>query len=134
MPSLNHLIVKVFPRILETILGSTIFSSWFSSGGGNAKSFKESFQGRVSKSHWPKNFLQSATVEVSSLTDEPDFYNERDLASSTHFSRNAHTGVNHVGEPCDDAVHSPSWLGGQFGTVDLESNSQGMPHSLGSLV
>ena len=135
MPALNHLIIKVFPRILETLFGSTIFGSWFSSsGGGNIKSFKESFQGRIGKSYRNKNFLETATVELSSLTDEPAFYNERDLASSKYFSRNAPTGVNHVDGPYDDAVHTPSWLGGQFGKDDLESNSQGMSNYLDSSI
>jgi len=133
MPALNHLIIKVLPLILES-LGSTVIGSWFSSGSGNTKSFKESFQGRIGKSYRNKNFLETATVELSRHSDEPAFYNERDLASPTYLSRNALTGVNHVGEPYDDAVRSPSWLGGQFGREDLESNSQGMSNYLDSSI
>jgi hypothetical protein len=132
MPSLNHLIIKVYPRMFKILFGSTLFNRWFSSSGGNTKSFKESFKesfkGTIGKSYVNRNFLKTATVDASSFTEEPHFCHMGNLDSCMYCSGKTATAVSQVGEPCDDALYSPIRLGRQFRKGDLESGPSGMPN------
>jgi hypothetical protein len=135
MPALNHIIIKALPRILDTWFRST----WFSTGSGQTKSFKESFQGSVlrlgniNKAESDKNVNMTATVEVSSFIDEPPIYYGKNLATPKNFSRRSPTRPIYVGEPHEDPIYSPGWLGEQScQNGDLESNYPSMPNCLGS--
>jgi hypothetical protein len=67
-------------------------------------------------------------VDASSFTEEPHFCYMENLDSSMYFPGKNATAVSQVGEPCDDALYSPSRLGGRFGREDLESGPPGMPN------